>query len=122
MHLPTNKAFFTKENLNAVVENHPGCDITMDPQVEDFLIDAANDFIKNVIIKTVELKKMEQYGNSRATEESLEDSEMMKFSMLSLYDVDVCLKKEAEIRKNKKIRRDNKKRISLKLAEISYGG
>ena len=114
--------YFCKDNLNWVVQNQPGINISMDSQVEQFLIDAANEFIENVIKKTEELKMMNARRDKQASEESLEDPEIMKFAMLNLYDVDVCLKKESEIRKNKKIRRDNKKRISLKLAESSYFG
>lgn len=114
--------YFCKEHLNRVVQNQPDMNISMDSQVEQFLIDAANEFIENVIKKTEELKRMKTRRDISSSEESLEDPETMKFAMLNLYDVDICLKKESEIRKNKKIRRDNKKRISLKLAESSYYG
>ena len=111
---------FTPDNLENIIINHPGMDISMDPQVKEFLIDAANDFIRNSIEKTAELKRMKSDG--KLGEDPIDDPESMKFAMLNIYDVDVCLKKESEIRKNKKIRRDNKKRISLKLAESSYYG
>ena len=113
---------FSKKHLGYVIKKHPGPGIELDPQIEDFLVDAANEFIEKVIKKTNDLKKMGVSGEQSQPGSSIEDQEIMKFAMLNLFDVDVCLKKESEIRKNKKIRRDNKKRISLKLAESAYYG
>lgn len=47
----------------------------------------------------------------------MDDSALLKYSMLSLYNVNIGTKEVNEVRKIKKTKVPNKKRISLKLYE-----
>ena len=118
---------FGKDNLDRFLRQQRGVEVKMDPTVEEFLIDAANEFIEEVLGYTGKLvrqrpkkQEVDGEGSYKRDLKSFDYDPSVKFSMKTLYEVDIHQLSETEIRKIKKINRGEKKRISLKLAENSY--
>ena len=104
------KAFASK-NLKVLLKKLSLPETTFDGKVEDFLIKIANDFIDNSLSTTSKLKNK--------SGEDIDDNIIFKYSIHNLYNIDLGRKEINEIRKIKKNKVANKKRISLKIAENS---
>ena len=103
------KALASK-NLKVLLKNLCLPETTFDGKVEDFLIKIANDFIENSLSLTFKLKNKS---------EDMDDNVVLKYAIHNLYNIDLGRKEINEIRKIKKNKVANKKRISLKIAENS---
>ena len=57
-------SYFGEENLKQLKLEYSQIELNMDNSVEKFLIDAANDFVQNVINKSAKLKEMNRVNNS----------------------------------------------------------